>query len=145
MNLFYRKIENSPDNEKRQNEFEHFEIGTDWEESYTKNYDKEVPAKETYYPNALLFRNLLEGTSFDRRINKKVEMPEKSVKAETEPEGVNDTAFRQKLSMVKIPYNKKPEKSGNFCKPIKKKKFITEKEQSRLERIVKKVLGPVKD
>ena len=42
MNLFHRKVEDYPDNDKEQSLFEHFEISTEWEENY--NRDKDKPA-----------------------------------------------------------------------------------------------------
>ena len=141
MNLFHKKIEDEPDNGKEQNLFEHFEIGSEWEENYNKNKGKDKPAKEAYYPNALLFRSLLEGTSFDRRVNKKKEPAEKQIKTEPGAKEVSDISFQRNLSMAKKSSLKIPEKSVDFYKPLKKKKFITEKEQNRLGHIVNKVLG----
>ena len=145
MNLFQRKIDNYSDNGKSQKEYENFEISTDWEESYKKNKERDISAKEVYYPNALMFRSLLEGTSFDRRVHKKKEAPEKPI--QTESEDVPDISLQQKISAIGIypTKNKKLEKSANFYKSLKKKKFITEKEQNRLGYIVKKVLRPAKD
>lgn len=141
MNLFHGKIEDEPDNGKGQNVFEHFEISTDWEENYNKNKEKGMPPKEAYYPNALLFRSLLEGTSFDRRVDKKKEVSKKPIKVETGAKEALDISFQQKISLPKISPTKTPEKSADFYKPLTKKKFITKKEQNRLGNIVNKVLG----
>ena len=145
MNLFHRKIDNYSDNGKSQKEYENFEISTDWEESYKKNKEKDMSAKEVYYPSVLMFRSLLEGTSFDRRVNKKKEVPEKPI--QTVSEDNPDISLQQKISTIELypTKNKKLEKSANFYKPLKKKKFITKKEQNRLSHIVKKVLRPARD
>jgi hypothetical protein len=145
MNLFHRKIDNYSDNGKSQKEYENFEISADWEESYKKNKEKDMSAKEVYYPSVLMFRSLLEGTSFDRRVNKKKEVPEKPI--QTESEDNPDISLQQKISTIELypTKNKKLEKSANFYKPLKKKKFITKKEQNRLSHIVKKVLRPARD
>ena len=139
MNLFHRKVEDYPDNDKEQSLFEHFEISTEWEENY--NRDKDKPAKESYYPNALLFRSLLEGTSFDRRVKKKKEVSGKAIKTEPQEKETLDFSFKQKSPMTRIAPIKTPKKGTDLCKPPRKKKFITEKEQNRLGHIVKKVLG----
>ncbi len=145
MNLFHKKMENYPDNGKGQKELEQFEIATEWGESFAKSKEKDPPEKETYFPNALLFRSLLEGTSFDRRINKKTEIETIKKVHKSKPEKSINTTFQKNVSAHKLPSIKKPVKIVNYGKPTRKRKFITEKEQNRLEHIVTRVLGTEKD
>ena len=148
MNLFNSKVDNYPDNgkSKSQNEYESFKINADWDENYRENKKKEILAKEVYNPNALLLRSLLEGTSFDRRVNTKKETPVTTNSSKNELKDNLDISFTQKISTIKIFPNKKWGKDTTFYKPtLRKKKFITEKEQNRLSHIVKKVLRPVKE
>ena len=141
MNLFHKKIEDESENGKGQNLFEHLEISAEWEENYNKNKVKDMSAKEAYYPNALLFRSLLEGTSFDRRVIQKEEPAEKPIKTEPVVKETPNISFQRNLSIAKMPSFKTVEKNVDFYKPLKKKRFITEKEQNRLGHIVNKVLG----
>jgi hypothetical protein len=140
MNLFHKKVINYPDNGNGKNKVEQqYEINIDWEESYSVDEKKDTPTKESYCPSAELFRRLIEGTSFDRRISNKIEEPEMPVKSES-PDLTNIPS-QQELPAVKISPVKKIENKTNSYKPLKKKKFISNKEQSRLEHVVKKVFS----
>ncbi|HNR65905.1 MAG TPA: hypothetical protein PKJ95_06415, partial [Atribacterota bacterium] len=61
------------------------------------------------------------------------------------PEKPINTTFQKNVSVHKLPSIKKPVKIVNYDKTPRKRKFITEKEQNRLEHIVTRVLGPEKD
>ena len=88
-----------------------------------------------------MFRSLLEGTSFDRRVKKKKEVSGKAIKTEPQEKETLDFSFKQKSPMTRIAPIKTPKKGTDLCKPPRKKKFITEKEQNRLGHKVKQVLG----
>lgn len=144
MNLFHRKTKNDLSNEEEHNILDQYDIGAelDWgKTALNKKENKNVNSKKTYCPSAIMFRNLLEGTSFDRRVNRvdneileepeKVNIPELKETIHTPP--------LKKIPETNVSHIKKPVKKTSFYKPLKKKKFINEKEQNRLKRSVKRV------
>lgn len=142
MNIFQRKSVNIPDNGNGKNILEQFEISNDWEESYVPDEKKDTTVKKNYCPNAELFRRLIEGTSFDRRINKKIEPVEKPIKLK-EPSNKHITAKQHPKADIKLSI-RKTKNEINLSQPIKpltKKKFINEKAQKRLEHITNNVFN----
>lgn len=141
MNIFHRKNASYPDNGNGQSRLEQYEINGDWQENYIVVEKTEISAKKSYYPNAILFRRLIEDTSFDRRKSKieEAEIPNKSDSLKP----INNNA-QPNLSAVKIPPIKKLEKKANFYKPLKKKNFISKEEQDRLQDVINRIFNQKK-
>lgn len=142
MNIFQRKAVSVPDSGNGKKNLEQFEISNDWEESYVPDEKKDTTVKKNYCPKAELFRRLIEGTSFDRRINKKIESVEKPIKLK-EPSNKHIPAQQHPKADTKLSI-KKTKNEINLSQSMKsltKKKFINEKAQKRLEHITNNVFN----
>jgi len=136
MNLFRKEVINHFEKEVEIENQDQYQEMSYSEERISNRTDKQE--KELYYPNPALFRRLIEGTSFDRRI--RVE-PEQQI---NKTEDGQRAAIPPKNSIVfkNTPlFQKSHQKKETTDKSGKRKKFINKERENKLGHLVHDVLG----
>lgn len=155
-NTFHRNSENHLNIEKESDILEQYaiNISMDWGKTVKKKEENGYTSKGAVFrPSAVMLRNLLEGTSFDRRTNKIdneiFEDEKKPVESElniaTNKSNTTEKYFKNKPKKRTHDTRIVKKKRTSYSTTPKKKKFITEKEQNRLKHVVKILFEPPKE
>ena len=135
MNLFQKKTVNHSEKKEDFTDSDELKIMSDPEKMVsTGDYNQ---GKDSYYLDPLLFRRLIEGTSYDRR--PKIETEEEITRTKNKDRTV--IIPQKSIDFKRMPVLKRDEKKVSLNTNSKIKKFINKERENKLGHIVHEIMG----